>query len=179
MEEKKDIYDNVVYHSILAEKRIIDDYDEHSGQIEASHLESLGHYIVNKYEGEPSKVDFSWVDPEDKIILKLKDSARTVVINLDNLWASYFHENLNKQIDCFIISNLKGLDFVKLKFLKKFIDSNAHTFKSVNFVGINNKILQKYCSNLCSSYGVKSSFDALFTDSELENELENESGKRI
>ena len=170
---------DVDYRIELAWRLVVDAYDEYLGSIEMSHLESLGHYTVKGYNGDPKVVDFSWVDKEDKILAQLKDTTEKVIINLQHLNFTYFYGSHSDTRECIVNVNLKGSDFTRLSYLRSFLSDNKDSFGVINFIGVQSKVVQKYCSMMCSFYGVKCSFDPVLKDYSLDEKAEESIQKQI
>lgn len=122
--------DGVIYHCHQDSYRIVDDYDEALGSVEESHRESTGYIIVDGYKGETSKLDFTFIRPQDGVNVKCDESIKEIKVNAVNLRSIKLETVrpvfLSVVIDTGKVDTLLGV--------RKFIEKNATMIKDINII---------------------------------------------
>ena len=150
----------------------MDGYDDLMSGIELSHRQGLGFSIIKSYHGNPEKLDFRFARVQDNIEVKQKENIKDVYLNSVNIRYTFIDGSDKCNYDITINSDI--IDFAIS--LKWFIRNNKDTIESINFQGVENRLMAMLIGKICAEGGInKISFvDEESVDIEKETEDNNE-----
>ena len=140
----------VVYYLEEVTTKVIEKYDEHL----TACIKDTDYNFVRGYFGEVKELDLSWIRTQDVIELKGNAGLSKVCMNCTN--AKNAALNIKDKIVCDI--NVDCNVVVAGSALKRFLANNAEVVAKINFKNVYNTIIKTYLEDMCSKYGVETSF---------------------